>query len=693
MGITAVGNVHGPGYPLYLMTAKLFSWLVPFGSLAFRVSLYSALFASLTVCLVYWVVFRMTGGRLAGALAALAYGFSYTFWYQTVIPETYSLNAFFIALLLVLALRWERMLARGRTGSADNALSLFALVLGLALTNHFSVIFLLPAFIFFALDTDWRNALAPRNLARMAGFLALGLLPYLYEPAAAFRGPVYNYGDPSTPARWYRHMTVYYQRGGLFGYPYSLLPGRFFRYFGSLETEFPYFWWLGAVGFLATFRRKEKKYSLFLALLFLLALVPVMTYKQIESVLRAHFYYESYLIFSIWIGFAADLVIRYALKWAKAKGALAERAAFAAVALLVLLCVLAGFLPHYGRVDKSGYGYARDMAARILESTERDSVLIVDHDNVIFPCMYLQVSEKLRTDVRVVSAVSASVPGFQGASLLEYSPPGYSESKDKYEQLVERNYSRLPIYTTVLNRVVPSWGIDWMGFVARVYPAGTARPPEKAAPGTLPGAFDADTDSDARWAKLFPLNLEAAALLARGRFPDAASIYRDSIAKFERGLYVPTLYSCASYSDIYQLLGYALNYEGAYGQTAVILPQATLVNPDFASNQLARAYTILGRQDEAIDEYHKALLVSPNDTVALNGLAELYIAAGDYDEAIEAAARSVRSDPNDAEGHLLYGKSLMRAGRDEQARGQLQEALKLDPNGRYGSDARLLLAH
>lgn len=39
MAISTVGNCHGPGYPLYLMTAKMFSLLVPFDSLAFRVSL------------------------------------------------------------------------------------------------------------------------------------------------------------------------------------------------------------------------------------------------------------------------------------------------------------------------------------------------------------------------------------------------------------------------------------------------------------------------------------------------------------------------------------------------------------------------------------------------------------------------------------------------------------------------------
>ena len=63
MAISAVGNCHGPGYPLFLMTAKMFSLLVPFGSLAFRVSLYSGIMSSMTTCLIYWIVYRMSLSR------------------------------------------------------------------------------------------------------------------------------------------------------------------------------------------------------------------------------------------------------------------------------------------------------------------------------------------------------------------------------------------------------------------------------------------------------------------------------------------------------------------------------------------------------------------------------------------------------------------------------------------------------
>ncbi|MEL7236793.1 MAG: DUF2723 domain-containing protein, partial [Chloroflexota bacterium] len=42
IGAHTLGIVHSPGYPLYLMIAKGFTWL-PFGSIALRVNLLSAL--------------------------------------------------------------------------------------------------------------------------------------------------------------------------------------------------------------------------------------------------------------------------------------------------------------------------------------------------------------------------------------------------------------------------------------------------------------------------------------------------------------------------------------------------------------------------------------------------------------------------------------------------------------------------
>ena len=53
-----LGIPHQPGYPLYNLLGKLFTYL-PVGNVAFRMNIISALFAALTVMAVYLVVLKI----------------------------------------------------------------------------------------------------------------------------------------------------------------------------------------------------------------------------------------------------------------------------------------------------------------------------------------------------------------------------------------------------------------------------------------------------------------------------------------------------------------------------------------------------------------------------------------------------------------------------------------------------------
>lgn len=689
LGINTVGNVHGPGYPLYLMIAKLFSWIFPFGSLPFRAAILSGVFASLTTCLIFWIIYRMAHSRAGGIAAALLFCFSYTFWYQSVIPETYSINTFFITLLIVLIMRWERLKNEGLDRQATNALCLVAFIYGLALANHFSIIFLLPAFLFFVIDTDWRSLLAPRNLLRLAMFMGLGLLPYLYEPTAAFRGPAYNYGDPSTLLRWIRHMTLYYQRGGLFNYPFRFLPSRLWRYFGTLNTEFPYIAWLGGLGLVLSFGKRNKKYPLFLALLFLLALLPVMTYRQVEAVLRAHFYYPSYLIFSLWIGLGVAYLGRLLKRWSLKRDVLVEKAALVVAGALVLLAIIPTVAIHYDKVDKSNYFFAEDMALRILGPPEPGAVVLVDSDNVYYPSRYMQVVKGIRPDVRVLSAQSIGAAGFPGLDLLARTPPGVTinPADPRDVQVVERNFRDMPVYSTDPDLVRLAWRVVWYGYLNRIYPAGIDAPAHEVGDIELRkgGPY---LDSDAREAVLLPYALEANALYTGNDLEAASAIYRDITKRFQRGLYVPTLYSVATFSELYELWGRVLNQQQKYKDTVRFLPEATRIDPDFYSLSLAEAYREAGDPGSALIELDKLLAFQPDNVQALADIGQIYLDSGQFKEAVKALKKAVALDPDNARVRYLYGLTLVDLGRTDEATTQFEKALSIDPQGPFAPYAQ-----
>ncbi|MBI5566746.1 MAG: DUF2723 domain-containing protein [Chloroflexi bacterium] len=229
-----LGIAHPTGYPLFILIGKFFS-LLPFGSMAFRVNLLSAVAATGAVMLIYHLIVRLTIDRLAAALAALTLAASSVFWSQAVVIEVYALNALFVAIILAMLIR---LIGNGSTGnqstgnrstsyqstdyrspisqSTNLPIYLLALTFGLALSHHLTAVILIPPIMIALALTYWhrsrllhRDAAAARNDARgglplkswlMAiGLFVLGLTPWLYIP---LRWPGLHNGAAMSMAEW-----------------------------------------------------------------------------------------------------------------------------------------------------------------------------------------------------------------------------------------------------------------------------------------------------------------------------------------------------------------------------------------------------------------------------------------------------------------------------------------------------------
>jgi uncharacterized membrane protein len=100
-----LGIPHPSGYPLYVLLGKLWT-LLPAGSIAFRMSLFSAACAAAACGLLYLLCARQGLRPAAAATAALLLAFSPSFWGEANIQRVYALNAVFVVLAAGLAFRW-----------------------------------------------------------------------------------------------------------------------------------------------------------------------------------------------------------------------------------------------------------------------------------------------------------------------------------------------------------------------------------------------------------------------------------------------------------------------------------------------------------------------------------------------------------------------------------------------------------
>jgi len=164
-------GVSHTGYPLFFLLGKLWTLLIPIGTIAFRANLFSVFWGALAVAIVFVFVHWLTSNRWAGIICALLFAASRVEWSQAVIPRVYTMNSFFVVLVTFLFFVW-------RAGKIDLTVPVFAF--GLALTNHRTIIWMAPAIAIFVLWREREKILAPRRLLSLILAFVLPLLLYYY---------------------------------------------------------------------------------------------------------------------------------------------------------------------------------------------------------------------------------------------------------------------------------------------------------------------------------------------------------------------------------------------------------------------------------------------------------------------------------------------------------------------------------
>lgn len=194
-------GVANPPEPLYILLAHPFIYL-PFGSVIFKIQIFSALCAGLTL----WVVYKLTNkliqestpaetfktkeGKLRLFLSSL-YGmltlaFSYQFWSQAQNVETFMLVSLITAAAIYLVFK-----SVNRKSLFIN-LSVIALILGLATGTNPAVVSVIPAILWMMWSKRKYLSIQGFIIWFLIGIVAV-ILIHLYIPIRAQAKPFLNY--------------------------------------------------------------------------------------------------------------------------------------------------------------------------------------------------------------------------------------------------------------------------------------------------------------------------------------------------------------------------------------------------------------------------------------------------------------------------------------------------------------------
>ncbi|XP_067913913.1 protein O-mannosyl-transferase TMEM260 [Heterodontus francisci] len=200
-----LGVAHPPGYPLFTLLARLAMTILPLGSPVFRVNVLNAMLGAATASLLFDTAGRLSGSYSGGILAAGLFAFSRLAWQWSVAAEVFTLNNFFIGLLMVLTVRFST----APTAQERLKLSLQgAFCCGLSLCNQHTIIIYvmhIVPWVLFRLHRE--KELSVRAMLRLGLCFGAGLLPYLYLPISSYLNRArWSWGDQTTLRGFITHL-------------------------------------------------------------------------------------------------------------------------------------------------------------------------------------------------------------------------------------------------------------------------------------------------------------------------------------------------------------------------------------------------------------------------------------------------------------------------------------------------------
>lgn len=344
-----LGLGHPTGYPVYVLLAKLFTFL-PIGEIAWRVNFFSAFCAALTVTIIFLIDRQLGAASIPALFGALTLAVAPLFWKQAAIAEVYAPGAAFLALVFYAVLRW-------RETKASRWLSLAGLLGGLSLGIHATVALSgLAILLYLVLSTrqraNWLHAILGALTGSILSLAAFILLDTLDAPAGYFNTVV----RPSlsvwslTPADFdnvFEHLMFLLFPPQFKGQFFAALPAESLGRLVALTREVWLGLLLGIIGLISLcLPHKETGSRWREAILLIVALITFFTFALTYNVYDFYVFYISGLfLLALLAGLGIQAII-------ESVGQIPRLPRQVPAALGIIL-LIAGFAPQIGHISSA----------------------------------------------------------------------------------------------------------------------------------------------------------------------------------------------------------------------------------------------------------------------------------------------------------------------------------------------------
>ncbi len=416
---------HPAGSPLYAMIAKWVTF-IPLGSVAFKVTLLSAIFGAALSAIFYWIMqlvlkilFRETESSLSSVcidriafVSAAFFLFSNAVWENANRAEVYTFQNFFTAIFILILLRMPPFVLKTDPSNRNAEKMIYGLffLFGLSLGAHAILILYLPFLLIWAYyfwlkpKQVWISSDTSKRLILILFFFLMGLSVYLYLPIRSVQNPYYDWGNPETFTNLIFHASDRKDANFHFSVPKGNIFSKLLLIYWNLYRE--NFSFLGiALGILGGgYLFLKKRYALF-ALLGLFFFPPFIFFIRYWTENSA--YIPTFLVLAILLGVGIGVSVVFCLK--QFEGTQQKNWVLGLASLVLGIQIVVLFYNHFNRYrEQIAYWQTTKIMSGILEQLEPGAVMISYH--AWFGLSYLQQVEGKRPDVTILSLSSFIVP-------------------------------------------------------------------------------------------------------------------------------------------------------------------------------------------------------------------------------------------------------------------------------------------
>ncbi|MBU2568101.1 MAG: DUF2723 domain-containing protein [Elusimicrobia bacterium] len=693
-----LGIAHPSGYPLYVILGKIFTNIIPFGNIAYRINIMSVVFSGLTIVLLYYAILLVLAQqaaywtkaispgahsnapqnapsitppnaphsvsedllfehRLAAIFSVLFLSFNPVFWNLSLVAEMYTLNSFLTILLILVVLSWHLRTSAG-TPTSSVHLYLFCFIFGVGLGNHLTLLFLLPGVVYLILKTlrgvsTFFSRPNGQQIAVASLFFLLGLSIYLYLPIRSYQQPVINWGSPHNFTNFIEVITR--KNIGAFQLTIEAAPFQFsleqlirqsLVFFNSTVQHFTIIGFLlGLFGLMFFIFKRQGHITLFFLLIFLfsgigfLVLAGQPTDDQHAQAILEPYYLLPGIIFSIWLGIGIVGIKRLFATPSKIFSYF--------VILILLFALLFQFKSVFYKVNKRNHFFAYDYGLNFFRTIDKNAIVITHGDTPLFTSWYFQRVLKKRQDINIFS---------EGLRFAKW----YIQQKSKDMPADVKSFIALP----------------------RVDPA------RELIVGYLNGYF-----------KSSGFSLYANSLLTfPGYIIDRSHPFRGIVFGFSpepESVSAHTIQENLKFWDIYIMRGiYEQRPEKRFAPGPNGKSPAEKHPPrhprDFFISEITNAYSsahgahgflLYNRKlyNEAIEQFWESIIIEPQNIKGWTDLGSVYYTIGDYPRAIQLYKYALSMYPDNDEVYYNLGRVYEKIGSKAIAIENYTRAININP--------------